>query len=344
MIIVMIKRAKVKGLYKSTRRKRAFAVNWRPLITYGLVLLGLVIIWALGSAFIDMSASLNSVKQENSRLKDKVSALSSWESTCRTTGNWKSGATRKVDFNIKGHARSAFISLPPKYSTGEYPPVLFSYGGKGETASKAMAYHDIDDLPAIIVYPEPEIGVEGVPAWDGAPYAPADGTDIEFTRSILTTLKTELCINRNKIYAIGFSNGGGFAAYMTCKAPGELAAIAVVSGAMYAPENNCQPKIPVPVLNIHGDHDQTIPYFGVPYKGLPAIDSWMADRAENAGCEREPFTSEQGGFTTDTLWSKCRNGVRIENIRVRGGIHKWGNVPIQDIWRFLSQFSLPDET
>lgn len=285
----------------------------------------------------DTRHKLDSLKHARAQQPDKTAQ------TCRTYGDWSAGQTKTIDVTVGAAQRHAIVHLPSSYTPGKYLPVVFMFAGKGNDALKAQTAYNIDSMPAVIVYAEPTMGTEGVPAWDGAPYAPNPHTDISYTKSVLRALRTDLCINRNKVYAVGFSNGGGFAAMMSCQAPGELAAIAIVSGALYAPESNCQPTVPVPILNIHGDHDQVIPYTGAGHRGLPPIDAWMAMRAANAGCETAPQVLPLDAFATDTLWSKCKAGIHIENIRVHGGIHGWGSVPDDAIWQFLQQFSLPSQ-
>lgn len=113
--------------------------------------------------------------------------------------------------------------------------------------------------------------------WYSAPYYNTTVDDVQFTKDILTDLASLLCINLHRFYAAGKSNGGGFVSYLACRSDtaGLFAAFASASPALY-PESlaftgvggvdngqpACDPGRAVPIINSHGEQDQTIPYLG----------------------------------------------------------------------------------
>ena len=76
------------------------------------------------------------------------------------------------------------------------------------------------------------------------------------------------------------SNGGGFIGTIACSAVGgKFAALAAGSGSFYTDVNGppCQPaRSPLPLLEIHGGNDKSVPYNGGTGEGgaLPSITSW----------------------------------------------------------------------
>ena len=56
-----------------------------------------------------------------------------------------------------------------------------------------------------------------------------------------------------------------------------FAAIAPVSGAFYTQGKHCTPSRPIPVLDIHGTGDTTIPYDGDGARDLPSVQTWVRD-------------------------------------------------------------------
>ena len=255
-------------------------------------------------------------------------------STCRVNGEWLANTT-KVQ-NIDG--RQYRVHLPASYVANDYAPLVIFYPGKGASAEAAQAAYNLDTLPAIVVYPHPTVGTDGYNAWQGAPYS-SGSDDVSFTQSILDELQSDLCIDRTKVYAVGLSNGGGFVSLLSCKLPDRFAAFAIVAGAMYSPDGQCMTPEPTPLISIHGDQDPIVPYAGSPLRRLPPIDTWSAKRAAMNKCEK-PTTTTVGLNTAVTTWDLCQDNATIQNVRIQGGGHVWGDTTNDTIWQFLSRFSL----
>lgn len=114
--------------------------------------------------------------------------------------------------------------------------------------------------------------------------------DIGFTRDILDDIGSEYCIDNERIYATGKSQGGGMAGVLAADAELStmIAAFAPVAGAFYVSEDaRCRPdtvSIPndpgrpnIPILELHGAADDVIPYDGGADRGdcLPAVTHWV---------------------------------------------------------------------
>jgi polyhydroxybutyrate depolymerase len=59
---------------------------------------------------------------------------------------------------------------------------------------------------------------------------PTLADDVGFTAAILHATEAELCVDPNMVYAMGFSNGGLFAATLGCALGDRIAAVAPVAG------------------------------------------------------------------------------------------------------------------
>ena len=86
--------------------------------------------------------------------------------------------------------------------------------------------------------------------------------DLAFVQAVLADLRTVAPIDRRRVYATGFSNGGQFTYYLACHMAGEIAAIASVSGAMQPPFEACRPSRPVPIMHWAGLADRFDPFQG----------------------------------------------------------------------------------
>jgi len=161
-----------------------------------------------------------------------------------------------------GHTRSYRISTPENFDPSHPTPVIFAFHRHGQDAQQMETYSDLNQLPAIIVYPD---GYKS--AWESALYARTNShhEDSQLVRDILRTLDHTYSVDHSRIYATGKSNGGGFAAKLGCTMPDVFAAVAPVAGAYYpATHTHCTTgtKSPVSVMEVHGTKDRTISYDG----------------------------------------------------------------------------------
>lgn len=89
---------------------------------------------------------------------------------------------------------------------------------------------------------------------------------MQYTADVLDFLESTLCVDTDRIYATGKSNGGGFVALLSCDntMTQRISAFMSASGAYYpATHSPCNPgKAQVPFLEFHGDADTVV---GVPF-------------------------------------------------------------------------------
>ncbi|WP_151796050.1 alpha/beta hydrolase family esterase [Acinetobacter soli] len=84
--------------------------------------------------------------------------------------------------------------------------------------------------------------------------------DVRFIQQLIAYLKQHYAIDSTRIYIAGFSNGGMLTYQLAEQMGTQLAAVAVVSGAMF--EQPPVAKAPVPILMIHGTRDHVVPVAG----------------------------------------------------------------------------------
>lgn len=128
--------------------------------------------------------------------------------------------------------------LPLAYDQSTPAPVIISYHGVGQSPKK-QANLDLFGDPFynpdhIIIWPQAIIppGQDKV-MFQGPRTATED--DITFTMDVMDEIEANLCIDTDRYYATGKSEGGGFAAMLACNATSSarFAAFAPVSGAFY---------------------------------------------------------------------------------------------------------------
>jgi poly(3-hydroxybutyrate) depolymerase len=147
-------------------------------------------------------------------------------------------------------------------------------------------------------------------AWQGDPSVQTD--DVKFTLELLDNITKTFCIDEDRIYASGISNGGGFVANtLACDATAstKFAAFASASGAYYQNglKDKCDAKkVPItcnnngakiPLIATAGGKDKTIPYDGGARRKscLPSVEHFMTAAAQRDGLESASSQSKVNG-------------------------------------------------
>ncbi|WP_433555007.1 alpha/beta hydrolase family esterase [Pseudonocardia xinjiangensis] len=277
---------------------------------------------------------------------------------CRSSPDQQPGTSVLHTIHSGGRDRTYQLHLPKDYSAKRSWPLVLAFHGRGNTGAGTEEFSGLSTLPAVVAYPNGVIGTGDGDrqAWEGAPYAAAGVDDVAFTGDLLNSLEKTLCIDQQRVYATGKSNGAGFTGLLACRMAGRFAAIAPVAGAFYGQNGtDCHPSRPVPVIEFHGTADATIPYGGDAARGLPAITDWAAGWAARDGCRAEPATSSLGADVTQSTWTGCKSGAEVRQVAIAGGGHTWPGaesysgggvtthtIKAQDVlWQFVSRFRLP---
>lgn len=155
--------------------------------------------------------------------------------------------------------------------------------------------------------------------------------DVAFARAVVDDLVATHGVDRTRVFAAGFSNGGQMAIRLAHEIPGELAGIAVIAATQPAPENlDIQPAepTPLPTLLIHGTRDPLVPYHGGTAsmwgfrprgRGLSAPDT-AAYFAERNRITTAPRTTSVADRIERTSWTQDgRPPVAL--LTVTGGGH-----------------------
>lgn len=197
--------------------------------------------------------------------------------------------------------RTYLIHIPVTYNQNTASPLIFSFHGRDHNSSyqeELSGFSRPDWNPdAIVIYPQ---GINNT--WQGDPDS-ININDKEFVSDMITSLSKIYCIDNERIYAAGKSNGGGFTNLLACdpQLSTQIAAFAPVSAAIYIPgvkSADCLGTIPqtlnfpcnpgrkdVPILEFHGLQDQVISYNGGPRRSgcLISIPHWLDDWADMQG-------------------------------------------------------------
>jgi polyhydroxybutyrate depolymerase len=221
-----------------------------------------------------------------------------------------------------GGEECGYLVDAPASAPGDPRPLVLVFHGFGSDAGAMRAglrLHEHGDLDrAVVVYPEGHEGVRLLGTtgrgWDLTPSEDRDGP---FVAALLDRLEAERCVDRRRVYATGFSNGGFFANLLACRLARRLAAAAPVGGADAL--DGCTPARPVPILLLHGRADDVVP----PASARRAREWWAARNGCGAPT-RSGDCTRHAGCDADV--------VHCEGPQA----HTWPRDGIAAVWRFFA--------
>ena len=265
----------------------------------------------------------------------------------------QSGKDENVTLTVKGSSgpRKFIMHVPSAYKGDKPVPLVIDYhpiGGSGSGQMGGTTYKKLTDPEGVIsLYPDGTAkgggGMMGnMPGWNVGPCCSNDD-DLEFTREMIKYVREKACIDPQRIYATGFSMGGGMSNHVACMMSDVFAAVAP-AGMDLNKTNSAQCKMsrPISVINFRGTNDGTCRYQGG--------DSGFNDGLNFLGAEGTfKFWAEKNGCTGSPTknkdncdeYSNCKDGVKVVLCTKQGGGHEQGNGSVG--WPFLKQFTLPAE-
>lgn len=174
--------------------------------------------------------------------------------------------------------------------------------------------------------------------------------DAGFFIAMIKYVKQHYSVDQDRIYMMGFSQGGQTVASLACELARELAAVVPVHG--FATNGySCGPTSKVSLFQIWGTRDQWVRSDGrLSADGMQydAANESAAVWASNQGCETE-ITSYQTAADGIKKWrceahANCSSGAEIVTCSWAGG-HSWpntrqdGNFGLDAAWHFMSSKS-----
>lgn len=282
-----------------------------------------------------------------------------------TVSIWASATAQQTlsgSITHDGLQRDYTLYVPANYSGEAAVPLVFNFHGYTSNANEQMWYGNFrpiaDTAGFLVVHPQGTL-LEGKTHWNVGGWTTASTIDdVGFTLALLDSLSAQYNIDPERVYSTGMSNGGFMSFLLACQASDRFAAVASVTGSM-TPEtyNDCNPQHPMPVLQIHGTADGTVPYTGAAW--TKSIDDVVTYWNTINQCDTSalvtnlPDTSPADGSTVDQfVYGNGGNGVSTIHMRVNNGGHTWPGTAFgsgsvnQDfnaavaVWEFFAQYDL----
>lgn len=260
-----------------------------------------------------------------------------------------------------GVYRSYRLYIPAIYTGTTARPLIINMHGYTSNATQQQLYSHFEPIADtanfLMVYPNGTYS--GTSRFWNAGISPLAVNDISFLSNLIDSLKAHYNIDLNRIYSTGMSNGGFMSHTLACELSNRIAAIASVTGSIFITQygTNCHPTRPIPVMQIHGTADATVPYLG--NSTMQPIDSVVNYWVRKNNCNIIPTTTAvpninvTDGCTADHfVYSAGTSGSTVEHYRINGGGHTWPGAPVtigvtnqdfnasKEIWRFFNKYKL----
>ena len=254
----------------------------------------------------------------------------------------------------EGVNREYVIHVPDSYDGSFSVPVVLNFHGFSGDAYQYMNEADMRILSEsenfILIYPQ-GLYLDGEPHWNACPNGGDNKSDVDdfgFIETLIEEISSNYNIDLERIYAVGYSNGGMMAYGLANHKSELIAAVASVSGAML----DCTgPTLhPMPVIHLHGTDDLDLPYNGNNYYNSVqnTLDYWTNFN----NTSKEPIISYDNSGEIDIehyIYDKGNNSVSVEHYKYIGGNHVWfvstfqGQNASELVWNFLSRYDINGE-
>ncbi|PKP53399.1 MAG: hypothetical protein CVT92_04470 [Bacteroidetes bacterium HGW-Bacteroidetes-1] len=264
------------------------------------------------------------------------------------------------DFDYDNLSRNYRLYVPSSYNPAIAAPLVINLHGYGSNNIEQEFYGDFrpiaDTAGFLVVHPNGTPDNTNTMHWNT--FGTSNVDDVGFLSALIDTIGAHYNLDSGRIYSTGMSNGGFMSYSLACSLSSRIAAIASVTGSMVTTNfAACVPLRPLPVMQIHGTADGTVPYNGnqffVPVATL--LNYWIGHN----NCETDPIITQvpdintMDGCTAEHyFYGGGEKGSTVEHYKIIGGGHSWPGALVninvtnmdfsasKEIWRFLSKYSL----
>ena len=189
---------------------------------------------------------------------------SSGSGTCPSPA-LKAGDTTQT-IQVGSTSRSYVLHVPSQYTGNTAVPLVLDFhglSGSGSAERSSSPYPAQTDKEGVIMaFPTGASGPSGA-AWNVGPCCVANVDDVAFAKALVAQIEKTACIDPKRVYAVGFSMGGGMSHYLACHAADVFAAVAPAAFDLLE-ENvvGCTPPRPITVIFFRGTLGWIVPDSG----------------------------------------------------------------------------------
>ena len=265
------------------------------------------------------------------------------------------------DYSIYHNGLSRLYTLYKPLNLREKAPLVFVLHGYTSNRKKIMRYSKMNKIADqhgfIVCYPQGTSNIyTGKSHWNANLKEMSSVNDAEFLTALSKKIQAEFNLSEKNVFVSGMSNGGFMSYTLACEKSDTFKAIASVTGTMSGYDwDNCHPN-KVPVLQISGTYDYSVPMDGSMssrggWGGAPEIESVINYWSTINECNKTLNIDIPNNVTWDNSYvslqkkTDCFNNHEVWFYTVHNGGHTWpgawGNMDInasREIWNFFSRY------
>ncbi|WP_375002745.1 alpha/beta hydrolase family esterase [Aeromicrobium sp. CTD01-1L150] len=224
---------------------------------------------------------------------------------------------------VGGQPRSHLVSAPDEWDGESQLPVVYFFHGLGGQADTALAYtglaERVDELGFVVIAPQ---AIHTGSRWDYRTAVDEQGSDLAYIHELMDTMSETDCIDADRQYVTGLSNGSALAFAMACSGEFPAQAYGGVAASLYDPE--CDSAPPASIVYFHGTADLVVPFNGgdTPLEPVAPASQSLTRWAEHAGCDAQADTEAIGDDVELFRWPSCGDHP-VHAYVIDGGGHTW---------------------
>lgn len=254
-----------------------------------------------------------------------IAILASALSACA----WAEDRLEQGTLKVGAFHRTYLLYVPDTVKPDQPTPVVFAFHGSGGQGHDMLCCRPwAKQRGWLLICPHGLDHVWHVGARDPAK-ADRRESDRALVPALLDAVSASRPIDRTRVYATGFSGGGGMAARLAVLAP-ELFAAVGYGGHTLTRDMAAKfpPAKPLSVLIMIGSNDPGLGNLGRAVNSLPATDA-AANWAAFDGCGEATVTERPGGgdptTVCETRYTGGKEGTEVALYWLIGTGHKWVN-------------------
>jgi polyhydroxybutyrate depolymerase len=237
------------------------------------------------------------------------------------------------------------VDVPASLDKSKPAPLivlLHGYGANGFVQDAYFGFNALADAKGVFVaHPDGLVDASLKHYWNAddacCDFAHSGVDDVAYLNAIVDDMKANYNIDAKRVFFVGHSNGAFMSHRMACDASATVAGIVALAGDVWQDPSKCNPSSPVAILQVHGDHDDTVPYDGANL--MPSAPTSVATWATKNGCGADLADTHKtldldtgiDGAETRVEAHTCTKGA-AELWTIQGGGHlpnfrmpDWGN-------------------
>ena len=245
-----------------------------------------------------------------------------------TTEPGYGGGDFATSLTSSGRVRTYRIHVPPTITPEQVVPLVIVLHGAGQDANDIRVLSGFDTVAdergVLVVYLDK--AKDNTPTWTYYGFPGSNGfDDVQFVVDVIDAMAATFTIDRDRVYAAGFSNGGLFTLQLGCQLRGRLAAVASVAASLsLVTRQLCTSETVIPAVFVHGTADEAFPWAGTP--DFMAVEEMWRLWADLSGCSSGPTVTDvvsQSPTVRRHDYAVCARSDRISLYAIEGGGHAW---------------------